>query len=97
MVCLSACAHVLMYGYTDDVWMYGCMDVCMDGRMDVWMYECTDVCSSRAFLMSGFTITSNTMFQKFTRNNDFSAAWFAFHLKHVVIVVVSSELLDVGC
>ena len=24
------------------VWMYGCMDVCID--VGVWMYDCMDVC-----------------------------------------------------
>ena len=33
-------------------------------------------------------------FQKFTNiNSALSAAWFAFHLKHVAICVVSSEIM----
>ena len=32
-------------------------------------------------------------FQKFTNTKVFSAAWFAFRLKHVVIMIVLSEIM----
>ena len=42
---------------------------------------------------TGFTIISTTDVSETHNENEFSVAWSAFHLNHVGMVVVSSEIM----
>ena len=75
---ICICVHIYIYTYTY-IYIY----ICIYTRIPY-------------LLMYGVLLSfQQPTFHKFTKQQtaDFSAAWSAFHWKHVIIVFVSSELL----